>query len=109
MVCNLLVLIMTFVPGIPVMYRTIFLVPSVGLTNIMACRVFRNTKLGHHAEVDTDGGSTMFRHIKNSIPVFNVHAGRGGSTAEYIAGSVVHPSGIDHTSVGPWEGFQEKV
>ncbi|KAF9455462.1 hypothetical protein BDZ94DRAFT_1144429, partial [Collybia nuda] len=44
-VCNLLVLIMTYTPGIPVAFRSLFLVPSVGLTNIVACRVFRNIKL----------------------------------------------------------------
>jgi len=110
MVCNLLVLIMTFVHGIPLIYRTIFLVPSVGLTNIMACRVFRNTKLGHRTEVDTDGISTMFRHTKNfTTPVFNIHPGGAGSTTGYITESGIHPSSLSHTDVESRENFPEKL
>jgi hypothetical protein len=30
----------------PVVYRTMFMVPNTMLMNVMACRVFRNTKFG---------------------------------------------------------------
>ncbi|KAF9460053.1 hypothetical protein BDZ94DRAFT_1238744 [Collybia nuda] len=38
MVSNLLVLVLEFVPGVPVPYRQMFLAPAVQVTNIMACR-----------------------------------------------------------------------
>ncbi|KAF9457501.1 hypothetical protein BDZ94DRAFT_225354 [Collybia nuda] len=44
-VSNLLVLIMDFAPGIPIAYRTILLMPTIALGNIMACSVFRHTKM----------------------------------------------------------------
>ena len=31
----------------PIAYRTMFVVPNVMLMNVMACRVFRNTKFGN--------------------------------------------------------------
>jgi hypothetical protein len=31
----------------PIVYRTMFVVPNVMLMNVMACRVFRNTKFGN--------------------------------------------------------------
>lgn len=36
--------IMLYLPGVPVSYQTMFTVPNIMLMNIMACRVFRNTK-----------------------------------------------------------------
>lgn len=32
---------------LPIVYRTMFVVPNVMLMNVMACRVFRNTKFGN--------------------------------------------------------------
>ncbi|KAF9044988.1 hypothetical protein BJ165DRAFT_1474706 [Panaeolus papilionaceus] len=43
---NLLTVIMFFVHSVPPTYRLMFTVPNVTLMNIMACRVFRNTKFG---------------------------------------------------------------
>ncbi|KAF9044987.1 hypothetical protein BJ165DRAFT_1474700 [Panaeolus papilionaceus] len=43
---NLLTVIMLFVSSVPPVYRIMFVVPNVVLTNIMACRVFRDTKFG---------------------------------------------------------------
>lgn len=37
---------MLYVPGIPPVYRTMFTVPNIAIMNIMACRVFRNTRFG---------------------------------------------------------------
>lgn len=37
---------MLYVPAVPITYRTMFTVPNIALTNIMACRIFRKTKLG---------------------------------------------------------------
>ncbi|KAF8810290.1 hypothetical protein BYT27DRAFT_7186756 [Phlegmacium glaucopus] len=43
---NVLTVIMFFDQSIPDSLRTVFMVPNVVLTNIMACRVFRNTIFG---------------------------------------------------------------
>jgi len=45
-VANLLTSIMIYAPGLGAVYRSMFSVPSVMLTNVMACYVYRNTKLG---------------------------------------------------------------
>ncbi|KAF9457889.1 hypothetical protein BDZ94DRAFT_1227223 [Collybia nuda] len=45
MLANLLVVFLDFIPGVPMPYRATFLAPAIGLTNIMACRVFRHTKM----------------------------------------------------------------
>ncbi|KAJ7744648.1 hypothetical protein B0H16DRAFT_988020 [Mycena metata] len=44
-VANIVVTVMTFVPVSPV-YHGFLVIPNVTITSIMACRVYRNTKLG---------------------------------------------------------------
>lgn len=39
---------MIYVPGISAVYHSILVIPNVLLTSIMACRVYRNTKLNVH-------------------------------------------------------------
>jgi hypothetical protein len=34
------------IDSLPIVYRTMFVAPNVMLMNVMACRVFRNTKFG---------------------------------------------------------------
>ncbi|KAF9457490.1 hypothetical protein BDZ94DRAFT_1326217 [Collybia nuda] len=101
MICNLLVLIMTYAPGIPALLRPFFLVPSVGLTNMMACRVFRNTKLGHYDETNTTGTvNIMFRQSgpTTSIPI---HSQRTWSTIYSIGDRDLHTSNVDDLDVHP--------
>ena len=45
--CNLLTVSMFCITSFPVVYRTMFIVPNTMLMNVMACRVFRNTKCGN--------------------------------------------------------------
>ncbi|KIM36345.1 hypothetical protein M413DRAFT_31763 [Hebeloma cylindrosporum] len=45
--CNLLTVVMFYIKSLPGGYRTMFVVPNVMLMNIMACRVYRNTKFGN--------------------------------------------------------------
>jgi hypothetical protein len=76
MVCNMLVVITNYLTGIPVIYRIIFLFPSIALTNIMACYVFRHTKLSLSTEIHTV--STMFPQSNRTVPVF-LHTSTTGS------------------------------
>jgi hypothetical protein len=39
-------IVMSYINALPIAYRTILAYPAVALMNIMACRIFRNTKLG---------------------------------------------------------------
>lgn len=41
---NLVVLIMLYVPGVPVPYRAMFTATNIPIMNIMACRVYRKTR-----------------------------------------------------------------
>jgi hypothetical protein len=43
---NLLTVAMFSINSFPVVYRTMFMVPNTMLMNVMACRVFRNTRFG---------------------------------------------------------------
>ncbi|KAF9563106.1 hypothetical protein CPC08DRAFT_686956 [Agrocybe pediades] len=73
---NLMTVIMLFVKSVPVTYRTMFTVPNIMLMNVMACRVFRNTKFGLFRESSfstTDFKSTSpeakFAQPHQSIPL----------------------------------------
>lgn len=37
--------------GVPAVYKTMFTVPNIVVMNMMACRVFRNTRLGDFKEL----------------------------------------------------------
>ena len=37
--------IMLYIRGVPAVYRTMFTIPNIVVMNMMACRVFRNTRL----------------------------------------------------------------
>ncbi|KAJ7496551.1 hypothetical protein FB451DRAFT_197892 [Mycena latifolia] len=43
---NIFATLLVYIPGISPVYRGVMVVPSTTLTSIMACRVYRNTKLG---------------------------------------------------------------
>jgi hypothetical protein len=106
MICNLLVLIMDYL-DISVVYRTIFLIPSVALTNIMACRVFRHTKLGHNTEIHTV--SAMFPQSKRTVPIF-MHTQRDVSTPGSIPRSeICHTSNISEADVPSSGNSAEKL
>jgi len=38
--------VMLYLDDVPVVYRTMFTIPNIVVMNMMACRVFRNTRLG---------------------------------------------------------------
>jgi hypothetical protein len=98
MICNLLVPTTHYLHAIPAAYRILLLFPSVGLTNIMACRVFRHTKLGLSTEIHNI--STMSPQSHRTVPTF-FNSQRGGQTTGSIPGSeILHMSGIHDTDNG---------
>ncbi|KAF9050303.1 hypothetical protein BJ165DRAFT_1577549 [Panaeolus papilionaceus] len=63
---NLLAVAMLFAPAIPPIYHVVFVGPNVALMNIMACRVFRDTKFGLIQDTSMSSDSTK---IGNSVPL----------------------------------------
>ncbi|KAF9457890.1 hypothetical protein BDZ94DRAFT_1313768 [Collybia nuda] len=88
-IANLLVVIFDFAPGIPMAYRATSLAPAIGLTNIMACRVFRHTKMGRAGQdAHATSVSTMvFRKGNNepTPPLFIHTQMQRGSTTTTMA------------------------
>lgn len=53
---NILTIVMVLTPSVPPFYRAVFTIPNIALENAMACRVFRQLKLG----IIAGGDSTSF-------------------------------------------------
>jgi hypothetical protein len=92
MVFNLLVLIMTFPHSIPIVYHTLFLVPSAVITNIMACRVFRHTKLG--LDTEASNVSTMLPQSHRTVPIFFNNQGDGQTTVSVRGSESLYTSSV---------------
>jgi len=57
---NLLAVVMFYHHSFPIQYCTMFVEPNIMLMNIMACRVYRNTKLGNERMDPTTAISESF-------------------------------------------------
>ena len=73
--------------SLPLVYRTVFVAPNVMLMNVMACRVFRNTKFGNQWVDPTI-----------SIPSIPFQAPDANSSAIPAVG--------DNQSRGSWEAIE---
>ena len=61
---NIISVFMLFFPSNPAILRTIYAVPNVALTNVMAARVFRNTiLLGTRTEEEISTIQLEFQEI----------------------------------------------
>ncbi|KIJ41531.1 hypothetical protein M422DRAFT_31730 [Sphaerobolus stellatus SS14] len=90
---NLLTVIMVYVDSVPVTYRTMFSVPNIMITNIMAARVYRNTKFGliRETQLSTTGRSTGDQRA--GIPLYNrgmVRPGTSVATGTTVQDFEVH-------------------
>ncbi|KAJ3506391.1 hypothetical protein NLJ89_g6894 [Agrocybe chaxingu] len=65
---NLLTVTIWYIDSIPLAYRAMFGMPNIGMMNIMACRLFRNTKFGRFAPVSSTLPTKMDKTSKNSKP-----------------------------------------
>ncbi|KDR73143.1 hypothetical protein GALMADRAFT_72738 [Galerina marginata CBS 339.88] len=95
---SLLTVIMLYVSSVPIAYRTMFTVPNIMLMNIMACRVFRNTKFGLFRE-NTISTSKMRskddRTTASIIPLSLTGNSRGKGQASDT--TVINMDGIEVT------------
>jgi len=72
--------IMLYIKDVPVSYRTMFTVPNIMLMNIMACRVFRNTKLGVFHENTFNTCKSTIKEDRFTVP-FSLTSGNGASAS----------------------------
>ncbi|KAF8898069.1 hypothetical protein CPB84DRAFT_1748075 [Gymnopilus junonius] len=87
---NLMTVIMLYIGTVPITYRTMFTVPNITLMNIMACRVFRNTKFGiFRGEAATSSG--------NPASVIPLSIRRNGHTRSVIPEHRLEVNGVEIT------------
>lgn len=55
---NIVAMVLILTPSVPPVLQAMFSIPNVALQNAMACRVFRQLKLGLIRETPTMGGSS---------------------------------------------------
>ncbi|KDR72732.1 hypothetical protein GALMADRAFT_228998 [Galerina marginata CBS 339.88] len=76
-ISGLLTLIMQFIPSVPAAYQTMFVAPNAVLMNVMACRVFRNTKFGRFRENTTSTSKIGLQEPSNAKPLIPLSFIRG--------------------------------
>ncbi|KDR70439.1 hypothetical protein GALMADRAFT_103207 [Galerina marginata CBS 339.88] len=50
---NVVLLVLVILPGVPAVYRGMFTIPVIAVTNLMACIVFRKIRFGHISQDGT--------------------------------------------------------
>jgi hypothetical protein len=85
---------MVYAKGVPVTYQTMFTVPTLALSNIMAGYVFRHAKLGMISRDGTKIWGNSMTGVQpsggiNSIPLANIHMQNSKSYADTVGGVVV--------------------
>ena len=67
---NIVAMVVILTPSVPPVLRAMFSIPNVALQNAMACRVFRQLKLGLIRETPTMGMGSSTHHTGNlSAPI----------------------------------------
>ena len=67
---------MVFNTRVPVPMRSMFATPNIALLNIMACRVYRNTKFGVFREEEISTSNMNKADAESKLPPFPVFAHR---------------------------------
>lgn len=100
MTTSLLTVIMLYVPSVPVTYQTMFTVPNIVLMNIMACRVFRNTKFGLFRHGITTGSNLRSRDDRTAASVIPLSfTGNSRAKGPISDGSTVVESNLNGIEV----------
>lgn len=71
---------MVFNTHVPVPMRSMFATPNIALLNIMACRVYRNTKFGLFREEELSTANMNKAETESKLPPFPVFAHRSAIT-----------------------------
>ncbi|KAF8154826.1 hypothetical protein B0H34DRAFT_718046 [Crassisporium funariophilum] len=95
---SLMTVIMLYIDSVPIAYRTMFTVPNIMLMNVMACRVFRNTKFGLFRETAISTSKMMSRDDVTGPSVIPLSLrGPARSRGLETEGTAVDVNGIDIT------------
>ncbi|KAJ7337685.1 hypothetical protein DFH08DRAFT_784035 [Mycena albidolilacea] len=76
-IVNIVTTVMIYVPGISAVYHSILVVPNVLLTSIMACRVYRNTRLIVHRSPELSIPTLNDRNLNIPLSVGHFSPGSG--------------------------------
>ncbi|KAJ7716391.1 hypothetical protein DFH07DRAFT_973911 [Mycena maculata] len=96
-IANVVTTLMVYVPDISAVYHGILVIPNVALTSIMACRVYRNTRLirnGREFSLPTLNSLSASRDIPIPLSVVRLppeHTGITGSSTD-VEGERSHSS-----------------
>ncbi|KAF4609851.1 hypothetical protein D9613_010431 [Agrocybe pediades] len=87
---SLMTVIMLYIKAVPVSYQTMFTVPNIMLMNIMACRVFRNTKFGIFRENTYSSAryKSTVKDDKFAVPLSLTSGGTAGRNGRQVRGQV---------------------
>ena len=69
MASNLVTVIMVYDTAVPIPLRAMCATPNLVLTNIMACRVYRKTKVGLFKDVEASTSRASEKNRKPIIPI----------------------------------------
>lgn len=88
-------------PSIPPVYRAMFTIPNVAIENAMACKVFRDIKLGI---IQTQGTFSTFQRTTGGTPAIfhryrnNQHSGQSSDPTTKFSTFATMPN--DSTTIG---------
>lgn len=88
--------------------RSMFATPNIALLNIMACRVYRNTKFGLFREEEIST-SNMQKAIESKLPPFPVFAHRSEITTTNSSSGIDLGSARTFANSGTAENEKQKV
>jgi len=74
LISNVVTVIMVFDTSVPIPMRSMCATPNIVLTNIMACRVYRNTKFGFIRESEVSTATMQGLPKKHILPPFPLFA-----------------------------------
>ncbi|KAF9473269.1 hypothetical protein BDN70DRAFT_886012, partial [Pholiota conissans] len=70
LIFNLMTVVIIFNTSVPVTMRSMWVTPNVVLTNIMACRVYRNTRFSCLEEWEVSTSTSRYKQKRTQIPIF---------------------------------------
>lgn len=85
-------MVVILTPSVPPVLRAMFSIPNVALQNAMACRVYRQLKLGLIREVPTMGGGSSHHTGNLSAPIRLVPPSRSNVSVTNIDSKNFHTS-----------------
>ncbi|KAJ7478661.1 hypothetical protein B0H11DRAFT_2028185 [Mycena galericulata] len=117
---NILTTLLVFIPGVSLVYRGMFVIPNVALTSIMACRVYRNTRLGitsGSGELSLPTLNSLDPSIPLSVVDFSTHRNATTHSSAHLeddfnrnkSGMVYPPATVEISSLSSGQGTSRNL